>query len=211
MGLATSTGETVWRVNRKIISWSSPVLIEFDGKTELIVTNCIAAASFDPKTGVRNWQVNCIDGEHGPSPAFNGEILVVGNEYSQMTGLRFGSNPPENIWEYYDDLPDAVSPVATADFVFLVASYGLVTCLDIQTGEPVWTHDYKKDVYASPVLCDGKIYLLGRDGTMHIFAATNQFEQIADLPLGEKAVATPVIVDGQIYVRTEKSLICVGN
>ncbi len=211
LALDTMSGSTVWRVKREIISWSSPVLINFDGRCELIVTDCFSVTSFDPKTGVKYWQVDCLDGEHAPSPAFAADMLVVGNEYSQATGLRLGKDTPESVWEYYDDLPDAVSPLATDEFVFFVASYGVVTCLDIKSGELLWTHDYKKNIYASPILSGKNIYLLDRNGTMHIFSAAKEFKSIADLPLGRKAAATPVIIDGRIYVRMEKSLICIGE
>ena len=211
LGLDVNSGATLWRVNREIISWSSPIIVNTGSKEELIVTNSSLVESFDPKTGVRNWEVSCLDGEHGPSPAYANGLVVVANEYSSATGIKITESGAEALWENIDDLPDAASPLVTAEYVYLATSFGSFICLNAKTGEQVWTHTYSKGFYASPILVGNLIYALDMDGVMHILEDGGAYKSIGDFPLGEKAFGTPAFIDGKILVRTEKQLFCIEN
>lgn len=211
LGLDVHTGNVIWRVNREVISWSSPICVDTGERSELIVTNSLSVDSFDPKSGVRHWSIECLGGEQGPSPAFADGLLVVANESMQASGIRVGAQGAEVAWEYLDELPDAASPLVTGQYVIIPTAYGMLVCLDAQTGEMLWDHKFDDGFVASPVLLGNLIYALDMAGVMHIFEADSAYNSLGDFAIGEKSSCTPAYADGMLFIRSEKSLICIGE
>ena len=65
--------------------------------------------------------------------------------------------------------------------------------------------------YASPVAGDGKVYAASARGVVTVFAAGDAFEVLSRNDLGERIMATPALVDGTVYVRTERKLYAFGD
>lgn len=211
LGLSTITGETLWSTERKVrISWASPIVVNTGNKTEIIIASDPIVASYNPLTGKENWQVDCIFGEVGPSPAYADGFVFAVNEYAKLAAIKI-ADPPEIIWENDEYLSDVPSPVATKDLFFMATSYGAIVCYDSKTGEKYWDREFDNGFYSSPMLADGKIYLMDMEGIMHIFNAEKEYEQIAESPIGEKGMTTPAFNDGRIYVRGNEHLFCIGK
>jgi outer membrane protein assembly factor BamB len=211
MALSTQTGQTVWSTNRSVkVSWSSPI-VAFTGKrTEIILAAEPFVASYNPATGEELWKLDCISGEVGPSPAYaNGMVFSV-NDYSKLAAIQLGDQP-KLLWENTDYLSDVPSPVATDKYLFLSTSYGTVVCYDTQTGKKYWDKELNNSVYASPIIAEGKVYLLDRTGIMHIFKADQTYVSLGEPKLGEKSDCTPAFSNGRIYIRGEKNLYCIGK
>ena len=87
------------------------------------------------------------------------------------------------------------------------------TLLDAVTGSVVWgPQRIKTGTYsASPVLVDGKIYATSEDGVTSVVAAKSEFELIAENDLGGYTLSSPAVSDGQIFIRTESHLYCIGE
>lgn len=209
--LAAETGEIVWEQVRDLeISWSSPVLVPGPGGMELVLNGNPAVLSYDPATGAELWRVDCMSGELAPSPAFGGGTLFAANEYARLAAITPGENAAL-LWEYLDGLPEVSSPVATEDFVFMANGSGIVTCLDRRSGEVLWEKDFDEGFYASPIVAEGRVYLMDRSGTMQIFEAAGEFRPVASPTLGEPSTVTGAFLDGRIYLRSARNLYCVGE
>jgi outer membrane protein assembly factor BamB len=136
--------------------------------------------------------------------------VFVANQYASAVGLDAGTG--EMLWQVTDpELPDATSPVATPEHVFMGSSYGTFTCLDATDGSTVWTHEFDTGSYASPILVNDLIYLTDMDGVTHAFKASGRYESVAKGTLGESCVATPAFVGNRIYMRGKKHLYCIGT
>ena len=64
--------------------------------------------------------------------------------------------------------------------------------------------------YASPVLAEGRIYLLSRSGVMHVFKASEEYEDIAMPDLGEEANSTAAFIGDSLYLRGMEYLYRIG-
>jgi len=211
MGLDASSGKEVWKVERDMgIAWSSPVLVNTGNKTEFILNANPNVVSYDPKTGSELWRVECLSGEVASSPAYADGIVYAANEYAILAAIQPG-DPPEIIWEYEDDLPDASSPVATDKYVILSSGYGSVTCLDAKTGSVYWFHEFDDGFYSSPILVGENVYLLDLKGYTHIFKADTTFSLLNTAKLGEESSAIPVFADKRIFIRSNENLYCIGE
>ncbi len=211
MGLSVSTGETLWSAPRKVkISWASPVVVNTGSQTEIFIAADPDVSSYDPVTGKENWKIDCIFGEVGPSVAYCDGIVYAVNEYAKLIAIKTGETP-EIIWESDDYLSDVPSPVATPKLLFMATSYGAVICYDAKNGEIFWEQEYDNGFYSSPMLAEGKIYLMDMTGIMHIFSAENTFVSLGDSPIGEDCMTTPAMADGKIYIRGNEHLFCIGK
>ena len=115
------------------------------------------------------------------------------------------------MWEVYDDLPDAASPVAASGYIFVPTSYGVVSCLDAKTGELYWIQEFETGSYSSPIYAGDSIYLMDKSGKMHIFKADREYVRVGDPELGEESTATPAFIGNRIYIRGYKHLFCIEN
>jgi outer membrane protein assembly factor BamB len=116
-------------------------------------------------------------------------------------------------WRFDKYLPFCSSPLQTKGAIFLVKDGGFLTTLDARDGKLV-----KRDrlgsgsgnYYASPVVGDGKVYVLSERGKLTVVSADKEWEELATADFKEDAYATPALVDGMIYLRTAGHLYCFG-
>jgi outer membrane protein assembly factor BamB len=210
LALDTATGETVWETERQVMTaWSSPIVVYTGRRPEIILNANPFVGSYDPDSGTELWQVECMYGEVGPSPAYTDGLVYAANQFAQLVAIDVDTR--EILWEVYDDLPDASSPLAVDGCLYVPTSYGYLSCLDAATGESYWTHDYGGSSYSSPIHAAGRVYWMDKSGVMHIFEAGKEFVPVSDPVLGEPSWAVPAFVDGRIYIRGERNLYCIGE
>lgn len=211
MALSAESGETVWTTSRKVkVAWSSPVLIEFEGKTQIVLAAEPFVSGYNPDTGEELWSLDCIYGEVGPSIAYSDGIVFAMNDYAELVAIQLG-DVPKVIWQDNEFLSDVPSPVATEQYVIIPTSYGMVACYDTKTGERYWEHEFDNTIYASPMITEGKVYLIDKQGIMHIFKGEKEYISISEPELGEKIVCTPAFSEGRIYLRGYDNFYCIGK
>ncbi|MCX6268771.1 MAG: PQQ-binding-like beta-propeller repeat protein [Bacteroidetes bacterium] len=211
MALSGKTGEKVWQTSRSVkVSWASPVLVQTGKRTELILAAEPIIASYNPADGKELWRMDCISGEVGPSVAYAGGVVYAVNDYSRLSAIEIGDQP-KLLWEESDFLSDIPSPLATEKYLFLVTSYGTIVCYDAKNGTSYWEHELETPTFASPMLAEGRIYLLDKKGIMHIIKPDQNYRVINESPLGEGSSCTPAFAEGRIIIRGDKNLFCIGK
>ncbi len=117
------------------------------------------------------------------------------------------------LWKQRKLVPFCSSPVAVEDFVFTIKDGGIFACLDLKNGKHIkqgrasGTDDY----YSSPVVADGKLFLIDEEGRLTILSADPECRTLHTADFGEKAFATPAIVGNRLYLRTNGHLYCFGE
>jgi outer membrane protein assembly factor BamB len=116
------------------------------------------------------------------------------------------------VWKNTKQVPFCASPLVVGKYVFTVKDGGFLSCLDAKTGGLL-----KRDrlpasgnYYSSPVVGDGKIYLLNERGQVSVVSAAKDWQVLSTADFGEDVYATPAVVDGKIYLRTAGHLYCFG-
>ncbi len=115
------------------------------------------------------------------------------------------------VWENEQDIPGVSSPLVTGGLLFYGLSDGGIICRDAKTGEEVWFEETDYGFYASPILVGDRVYMMDRDGVMHIFSASREYKTLGMPVLGEGAVCTPALLDGHIIYRGVKNLYRIGT
>ena len=119
-------------------------------------------------------------------------------------------------WARKDLGADVPTPAFQDGKLVVCTDQGKVACLDAPTGKTMWEVELPKNRHAysaSPVLLEGKILVTREDGQSALLAGpadgTGRFEVVGEGSVGEMTVATPVCVDGRIFLRTHNSLWCI--
>ena len=118
------------------------------------------------------------------------------------------------VWKHNRSLPYVASPLYHQGRVYTVRSGGMATCLDAKTGEPVYRDERLGalgDYYASLTAADGNLIAVSQKGTVTVFSGSNAPEVLARNEMSETVMSTPALVDGRIYLRTDKRLMCFGK
>jgi outer membrane protein assembly factor BamB len=88
---------------------------------------------------------------------------------------------------------------------------GYLHCLDAKTGEKYWEHDMRANTWSSPYYVDGKIYMGDDKSKVLVFKHGKKKELIATNLLDGKVCASPVAVNGVLFVMTEEKLYAIEN
>src|SRR5258705_850138 len=112
-------------------------------------------------------------------------------------------------WSYTLQKHVLATPAIQGGLVFIADCGRTFHCLDAKAGTALWTHEIKGEVWASPLVADGKVYLGTRSGNFYVFSATKEKQLISELDLGDPISATATAANGVLYVATMTRLYAV--
>jgi outer membrane protein assembly factor BamB len=229
-----ATGKTIWRVERPTNAqrespdaYTTPALLQYDGKTEIVISGGDAVTGHDPATGKELWRVDGLNPQNRgdyrivASPTVMSGLIVSPSRNNPLTAIRPGGSgniTGTHIAWQFDRGPDVPSPVSDGKLVYVVNETGVVYCLDLKTGQAVYGPErLPSDFYsASPILADGKIYVTGETtGTTTVFRAGPKFEILASNSFGDGCspfcLSTVAISQGQLFIRSSANLWVIGE
>jgi hypothetical protein len=115
-------------------------------------------------------------------------------------------------WTCGKSTPTRPSQLIVDDHLYMVSDNGVVSCLDIATGEPVWTHRMGGRHSSSPIYAAGRIYFCGEDGEMRVIEANHrEFKLLAENRLDAGCMASPAVIDDALILRTKTHLYRIGR
>jgi outer membrane protein assembly factor BamB len=92
---------------------------------------------------------------------------------------------------------------------------GVAYCAEARTGTIIYEERLSRagQVYASPVLADGKLYYLTRTGRTFVLNAGPKFEVLAVNDLDDTSTfnASPAVAGDRLFVRSDRFLYCLGR
>jgi outer membrane protein assembly factor BamB len=218
LALDAASGKTVWQADRPVASsWTTPIVIHAADRDQLITSADPWVTAYNPADGSEIWRAHCMRQDVAPSPIFADGIVYVANQFPCLAAIRAdGSGEVTKthvLWKGEDGLPDTCSPLATKEYVFLLASEGTLTCYDAKKGDKLWEKDFETATFAaSPSLVGNRLYLIGTEGKSWIVEPGKEEAKIVgQADVGENCVATPAFQDGRMYLRGKDHLFCIGK
>jgi outer membrane protein assembly factor BamB len=223
------TGETLWRVERPTDAvvespdaYTTPALLEYDGRKEVVVTGGDVVTGHDLGNGKELWRAQGLNPGKArnyrivASPIVAGGLVIAPTRIRPMVAIKPGGRgdvtATHTAWTF-DRGPDVPTPVSDGKLLYCVSDRGVVEVLDVQTGAVIYGPErLKPAIYsASPVLADGKIYVTSEEGVTSVFRAGRTFELLAENPTEEYTLSTIAVSKGQLFLRTEKFLYAIGK
>jgi outer membrane protein assembly factor BamB len=113
------------------------------------------------------------------------------------------------IWSYPLEKHVLSTPAVHEGLVFIADCGRTFHCVNAKTGKPFWTHEIRGEVWASPYVADGKVYLGTRSGAFYVFAASREKKVLSTLELGNPISGTTTAANGVLYVATMSHLYAV--
>jgi len=216
--LEIATGEIAWQVTREASSsWGSPIVVPHEGRDQVITCCDPWAISYDLADGKEIWRADCLQGDCGVTPVAFGGVVYLGNEYCQWSAIRIDGEGDVTeshiLWSAEDGLPDQCSPLVTREYVFLLATWGTMTCYAAESGELLWEAEFDDASFvSSPSLVGNRIYLFGDEGKAWIVEPSREEGKIVGHgDLGEACVTSPAFQDGHFFIRGKEHLFCIGS
>jgi hypothetical protein len=120
------------------------------------------------------------------------------------------------LWESRDSSYVA-TPLLLGDHLYWVNDRGQAFGMNAKTGETLHRarltglQSGGRPVYSSPVKAGEYIYVVSRRSGTYVFEADPQMKQVAHNPALDDSDfnATPAIVNGRMYLRSDKALYCI--
>lgn len=208
-GLDVATGETRWRVARDpVANWASPVPLPepVDGKQVVLLAGQKALTAVDAHSGQELWKYEMACSSI-PSPAIvDGKIFVPGGGLTALE-IAKGATTPSLLWQSNKVNPNPASPIVDGKRVLALNNSGVVTCAAADTGKILWQQRIGGTHWSTPVLAGDLLYCFSQDGDARVVRVGEQgAELLHTIKIGETIQGSPAIVDGAIYVRSDKHL-----
>ncbi|MEM1453086.1 MAG: PQQ-binding-like beta-propeller repeat protein [Planctomycetota bacterium] len=222
--LEKTTGEEKWRKSRdEPTSWVTPLIVPVGDRVQVITTATGKSRAYDLETGEIIWSIggmttNCI-----PMPIeFEGIVYLMSGfrgaalQAIQLEGAEGDLDESDQVlWEYGKGTSYVPSGVlADGKIHFLRGNTGVLSCLDAISGDELYTGQKLggiRMVYASLTASGDHVYCVARGGETIVFRVGEEFEEVASNVLDDEFDASPVIVDGEIYLRGRASLYCIAK
>jgi len=223
VALDKKTGKIVWRVPGIKKCWTTPILVEANGKQEIVFSMPHKVAGFDPRTGKELWHCEGMpDGYLCPSPvAHDGIVYVIGARKNTAMAVRAGGQGDVTethvLWTTRKG-SNVSSPVYLDGYLYWFHEMkGIVYCLDAKTGAVVYEGKLEPKpglVYSSVTAADGKLYAVSQDNGTYVVQASPKFKQLAVNVFDDdhsRTNASIIVVDNQIIMRTDKAIYCIAK
>ncbi len=219
IALSRETGKMLWKTPRenKTRSYCVPIIRELAGRAQMILSGDKCVASYDPNNGSRHWIID------GPTEQFVASLV-----YSSKEDLLFmtGGFPDHHIlaikpdgtgnvtkthvvWRTNKGVAYVPSPIIEGDYFLVVSDSGVAHCFAAKSGKLFW-QERLGEHHASLVSADGLVYFLSDEGVTTVVKPGPEFVRVARNEIGERTFASPALSEGQIFLRGEKALYCVG-
>lgn len=218
--LDAQTGETRWKVDREsVTSWATPLVVEYEGRTQVIVNASSRTRSYDLKTGEIIWECGGQVAAAIPCPVtYDGLVYcMTGFRGSALYAIPLNAKgditETEQIaWHKHQGTPYVPSPLLYGDLLYFTGSNAaILSCLDAKSGEPAFERlrlQGLKNIYASPVGAAERVYIAGRDGVTMVIKHGRTFEVLATNKLDDGFDASPALAGKQLFLRGKKNLYC---
>jgi outer membrane protein assembly factor BamB len=213
-----------WSAEDMYGSWSTPLMVKVQGRDQLIVSHPKRLAAYDPADGQLLWWCEGLGDLVYPSPvlAATGDnepvILAASGFQGPSMAVKLGGSGDVTASHRLWHQPKSRSLIGTAvvdrGYAYWIDTTGIAQAMKVSNGEVMWTQRLPRQgddngVWSSPVLHQGKIYIVNKSGAVVIFEANpERFEAVTTNFVDEPSNSTVVLAGGDLLLRTHQALWC---
>ncbi len=216
-----NSGKRVWLSPRpKSVSYSSPIVAKVAGREQLLITGLGQLAAYDPANGKPLWSVNAIAPATCGTVVWDGDVVFGSGGYpTKETVAVKADGSGKVVWRNSEKCYEQ-SMLAHKGYLYAFDDRGIARCWRVSDGEEMWSERLRGPVSASFTLAGGHLYTANERGTFYVIKADpEEFDLVEEIEMGDESFASPVIVDGQIFLRVadgrgpgrKETLYCIGT
>lgn len=199
-------------------TWSTPIIVKADGHDELIMAFPYRLAAYEPKSGKQLWLSKGVGATIYNTPVWGEDTIVAmssGMGRGSVVAVKPGGSgdvTESRLWQADIAKSRTGSGIIHEGRFYAISDNGIAECVDLKTGKTVWEQQLrgsgKSSSWSSMLLADGRIYVPNQSGDVFVLRAGPQFEVLATNSVGESTNASLAASDGELFMRTDKSLWC---
>jgi outer membrane protein assembly factor BamB len=221
--LDKNSGKELWRTPRSEgTSWTTPVIVEADGKPQVIVAGTTAIRGYDLVTGKELWSGPGLTVNVIPTPVFaNGVVYAMsGFRGAALHAIKLGAegnlaDTDSVLWSHDRNAPYVPSPLLVDGHLYFGSgTQAILSCFDAKTGEPQFAAERLEGIsglYASPVAASDRVYVLGRNGVCLVLQTGSELKPLATNKLDDDTDASIALAGDELFIRGHNSLYCIAG
>jgi outer membrane protein assembly factor BamB len=217
----TATGKVLWKSSREeSVGWGTPIVIRTGDRDELVVSSERKVTAYDPDTGAELWTVRGNTREVIPTPVVgHGLVFCSSGRAGPTIAIRPGGSGDVTAshvsWMSPRGSPFVPSPLLHGDYLYTINDMqSILTVADAKTGKTMYQdrlgEPRTEGFSSSPLAVGDKLFFTNDDGQTFVVQAGPTFKLLRINELGAKVLATPALVDGVWYWRTDTELIAIA-
>lgn len=219
------TGQERWKTKRdEKTSWATPIVVEVDGKPQILTSATRRVRGNDLETGADIWEASGLAQNAVASPVATQGVGIFGNSYDfqamlavKLSGAKGDvTNTKQVIWKLNRSTPYVPSALLYGDTMyFLRHNQNVLSRLDPLTGKfrdsAIRLDGIRDFIFASPVGGGGRIYVTGRDGATVVLKHDRSNALMAVNKLGDSFSASAAVAGRELFLRGERFLYCLAE
>ena len=217
-----ATGRERWHTPRhETVGWGTPIAIRAGSRDEIIVSGMRRVYAYDPDSGKELWSVSGNLFEVIPTPVVGeGFVFASSGRAGPTLAIRPGGSGDVTdthvAWRASKGSPFIPSPLVHQGILYMVNDMvSIATAYDAKTGDMLWQgrlgEAARESFSASPVVVDGKVFFTNDLGETFVLTAGREFNLRHVNRLHARTLASPALVDGTWYFRTDRELLAIGK
>lgn len=212
-----TSGKVAWKTLRSVParishSFGTPFILQTQAQSLMLAPGPNHFAAYDTRTGQEVWKVRADGWSVVPQPVISGNLVIYNHDYDspELIAIRLGGQGDVTdshiAWRNRRGAPSTPTPILVGDELYYVSDTGVASCVNAQTGEHYWMERLGGNYSASPILTNGLLLFLSEDGEATWLRPSTTFEKVAENQLPGRTFATPVVVAGELLIRTNTHL-----
>jgi len=204
-------------------SWSSPIVIEVEGRNELVVVESQRVVGYEPKTGEEIWSCGGLPPQVFATPAIGDDTIValghLASNGTKIIAIKTGGkgeiDEAHKLWELTLKKECISSGIVHNGHLYLMLQNGIGTCLSMKTGEKKWEKRIRGKganggMWGSMILAGNALLVPNLSGEVFVIDAAPEFKLLGSNFIGDETMcATPVVTGKQLILRTYEGLWCI--
>lgn len=226
IALNIATGDTVWRVRRDFDyaslavdfrkAYGTPTLAKIGQRDVVISPAAQRTWCYEAATGKEIWSFPYDGGfSNAVRPLLWRDRVILNSGFSRAKLFCVPLDSQGIVdddaihWIVTKNVTLIPKPIVLDDsgLCVMVDGGGIVTCLDLETGDALWTHRLAGNYWASPIFAAGRIYFFSEQGTTTVAEVDRrECRVLATNTLDDGCLATPAFIGSTIWLRTKTHL-----
>jgi outer membrane protein assembly factor BamB len=219
---STKTGAVLWKTDREAsVGWGTPIVIDAGDRDELVVSSQRTVQGYDPDTGAELWTVRGMSQEVIPTPVVgHGLVFSSSGRAGPTLAIRPGGKGDVTsthvAWSSPRGSPFVPSAIVHGDLLYMINDMqSILTVLEAKTGAPVYQdrlgEPAREGFSSSPVAVGNTLFFTNDRGQTFVVEAGRTFKLLRVNELNAQVLASPALVDGTWYWRTDRELLAIGG
>jgi outer membrane protein assembly factor BamB len=218
----TADGSLIWKTDRaESVGWGTPIVVDAGDRDELIVSSQRRVYAYDPDRGTELWSVRGNTFEVIPTPVVgHGLVFCSSGRAGPTLAIRPGGQGDVTttnvVWTSPRGSPFVPSAIVHGDLLYMINDMqSILTVLDAKSGTLAYQERLgqamREGFSSSPVAVGDRLFFTNDLGQTFVVRAGRTFELVRVNQLSAQVMASPALVDGTWYWRTDRELVAIGQ